>query len=72
MNDVKKSHGTTCHGVRYAIQRGRLERYYTHIRHGRKPSEEMLADLRERYEAIGGFLRLRPLRNNRRKSLLNG
>ncbi|MGJ7035987.1 ferrochelatase [Anoxybacillus eryuanensis] len=32
-----------------------LERYYTHIRHGRKPSEEMLADLRERYEAIGGI-----------------
>ncbi|OCA84336.1 ferrochelatase [Bacillus sp. FJAT-27225] len=32
-----------------------LERYYTHIRHGRKPSEEMLEDLRSRYEAIGGI-----------------
>ncbi|QPC48341.1 ferrochelatase [Mangrovibacillus cuniculi] len=32
-----------------------LERYYTHIRHGRKPSEEALEDLRERYEAIGGI-----------------
>jgi protoporphyrin/coproporphyrin ferrochelatase len=32
-----------------------LERYYTHIRHGRKPSPEMLEDLRSRYEAIGGI-----------------
>ncbi|PAE88190.1 ferrochelatase [Shouchella clausii] len=31
-----------------------IEPYYTHIRHGRKPSEEALADLQERYEAIGG------------------
>lgn len=32
-----------------------IERYYTHIRHGRKPSEEALQDLTERYEAIGGI-----------------
>ena len=32
-----------------------LERYYTHIRHGRKPSPEMLQDLKDRYEAIGGI-----------------
>lgn len=32
-----------------------IERYYTHIRHGRKPSEEMIEDLRGRYEAIGGL-----------------
>lgn len=32
-----------------------IERYYTHIRHGRKPSDEMLEDLRSRYEAIGGI-----------------
>ena len=32
-----------------------IERYYTHIRHGRKPSEEHLEDLRSRYEAIGGL-----------------
>jgi ferrochelatase len=31
-----------------------LEPYYTHIRHGRPPSPELLAELRERYEAIGG------------------
>jgi ferrochelatase len=31
-----------------------LERYYTHIRHGRPPSAEELANLTQRYEAIGG------------------
>ncbi|MCE4050389.1 MULTISPECIES: ferrochelatase [Bacillaceae] len=32
-----------------------IERYYTHIRHGRRPTDEMLEDLRSRYEAIGGI-----------------
>ncbi|MEW9051357.1 MAG: ferrochelatase [Neobacillus sp.] len=32
-----------------------LERYYTHIRHGRKPTADMIDDLRNRYEAIGGI-----------------
>ncbi|WP_017728656.1 ferrochelatase [Halalkalibacterium ligniniphilum] len=32
-----------------------IEPYYTHIRHGRKPSKEALDDLTERYEAIGGI-----------------
>ncbi|MBB5325375.1 ferrochelatase [Anoxybacillus tepidamans] len=32
-----------------------IERYYTHIRHGRKPSFDMLHDLKARYEAIGGI-----------------
>ncbi|KOO50895.1 ferrochelatase [Priestia koreensis] len=32
-----------------------IERYYTHIRRGRKPSDEALEDLRSRYEAIGGI-----------------
>ncbi|MBA2874811.1 ferrochelatase [Thermaerobacillus caldiproteolyticus] len=32
-----------------------IERYYTHIRHGRKPLPELLQDLKERYEAIGGI-----------------
>ncbi|AYC30820.1 ferrochelatase [Paenisporosarcina cavernae] len=32
-----------------------LERYYTHIRHGRPPSTEALEDLRDRYRAIGGI-----------------
>ncbi|SES99810.1 ferrochelatase [Salinibacillus kushneri] len=32
-----------------------VERYYTDIRHGRKPSEEDLQDLKDRYKAIGGI-----------------
>jgi ferrochelatase len=31
-----------------------IEAYYTHIRRGRPPSDEQLADLRRRYDAIGG------------------
>jgi ferrochelatase len=31
-----------------------VEPYYTHIRHGRRPSDEALADLRYRYERVGG------------------
>jgi ferrochelatase len=33
---------------------GQVEAYYTHIRRGRPPSPEQLADLSRRYEAIGG------------------
>lgn len=32
-----------------------IERYYTHIRHGRRPSDEELEDLKQRYRAIGGI-----------------
>lgn len=32
-----------------------VEAYYTHIRHGHKPSEEALQDLIGRYKAIGGI-----------------
>lgn len=32
-----------------------IERYYTHIRHGRKPEEDALQDLKDRYKAIGGI-----------------
>jgi ferrochelatase len=31
-----------------------VEAYYTHIRGGRTPAPELIADLRRRYEAIGG------------------
>jgi ferrochelatase len=31
-----------------------VEAYYTHIRRGRPPSPEQLADLRRRYDALGG------------------
>lgn len=32
-----------------------IEAYYTHIRHGQKPAPELLAELRGRYQAIGGI-----------------
>jgi ferrochelatase len=32
---------------------GDVEAYYTHIRHGRPPTPELLADLQRRYRAIG-------------------
>ena len=32
-----------------------IEPYYTHIRRGRPPTEEQLAELTERYAAIGGI-----------------
>jgi ferrochelatase len=32
-----------------------VEAYYTHIRRGRPPTPEQIADLRARYEAIGGI-----------------
>ncbi len=36
-----------------------VEAYYTHIRRGRPPTTEQLADLRRRYDAIGGISPLR-------------
>lgn len=46
-----------------------IERYYTHIRRGRKPSPEMLEDLRNRYEAIGGISPLAKITLDQGKSL---
>lgn len=46
-----------------------LERYYTHIRHGRTPSSELLEDLRGRYEAIGGISPLAKITLEQAKSL---
>lgn len=34
-----------------------IEPYYTHIRRGRKPPQDLLDDLTERYEAVGGVNR---------------
>jgi ferrochelatase len=48
-----------------------IERYYTHIRHGRKPSPEMLEDLRRRYKAIGGESPLAKITLEQAKELEN-
>lgn len=46
-----------------------IERYYTHIRHGRKPADEMIQDLKNRYEAIGGISPLAKITLEQAKSL---
>lgn len=46
-----------------------IERYYTDIRHGRKPTDEMLADLKSRYEAIGGISPLAKITMEQAKGL---
>lgn len=46
-----------------------IERYYTHIRHGRKPSDEQLADLTDRYKAIGGISPLAKITQNQAEGL---
>ncbi|OUN00330.1 MAG: ferrochelatase [Paenibacillaceae bacterium ZCTH02-B3] len=46
-----------------------VEAYYTHIRHGRPPSPEQLADLIERYRMIGGVFPLREHTNRQVEGL---
>lgn len=46
-----------------------IERYYTHIRHGRRPTDEMLQDLKDRYEAIGGISPLAVITEQQAKAL---
>lgn len=46
-----------------------IERYYTHIRHGRRPSEEALEDLRSRYKAIGGISPLAKITSDQAEAL---
>lgn len=46
-----------------------IERYYTHIRHGRPPAPEMLQDLKDRYKAIGGISPLAKITLDQAKSL---
>ncbi|MFI3131711.1 ferrochelatase, partial [Mammaliicoccus sciuri] len=44
--------------------------YYTHIRHGRKPSDEQIEDLKGRYKAIGGISPLAGTTEKQAESLL--
>lgn len=46
-----------------------IERYYTHIRHGRKPSPEALQDLTDRYQAIGGISPLARITEEQTKAI---
>jgi protoporphyrin/coproporphyrin ferrochelatase len=46
--------GVLCMAYGSPANEAAIEAYYTHIRGGRKPSAEALAELTERYRAIGG------------------
>lgn len=46
-----------------------IERYYTHIRRGRKPSETELEELKNRYERIGGLSPLTRITNDQVQAL---
>lgn len=46
-----------------------IEPYYTHIRRGRRPSQEELDDLIQRYEAIGGVSPLAKITNDQMNAL---
>lgn len=46
-----------------------VEAYFTHIRGGRKPSAEAVANLRARYERVGGGTPLRRISENVRQQL---
>lgn len=48
-----------------------IERYYTHIRHGRRPSDEHLEDLKARYKAIGGISPLAEMTKKQAQALCN-
>ena len=61
---MKKTMGLLVMAYGTPYKEADIERYYTHIRHGRKPSEEQLADLTGRYKAIGG---ISPLSKNYKK-----
>lgn len=46
-----------------------IERYYTDIRHGKKPTPEMLQDLTDRYRAIGGISPLARITEEQKNAL---
>ncbi|MFC7395226.1 ferrochelatase [Scopulibacillus cellulosilyticus] len=47
-----------------------VESYYTHIRHGRKPSASQIEDLKKRYRQIGGISPLAKITRNQAKHLV--
>ena len=66
---VKKGLLVMAYGTPY--KEDDIEPYYTHIRHGRKPSEEALQDLKDRYEAIGGISPLADTTKKQAEALVN-
>jgi len=66
---MKKTMGLLVMAYGTPYEEADIERYYTHIRHGRKPSDEQLADLTGRYQAIGGISPLAKITKNQAQGL---
>lgn len=71
MTMMKRTMGLLVMAYGTPYEEADIERYYTHIRHGRKPSEEQLADLTGRYKAIGGISPLAKITKNQAQGLCN-
>lgn len=69
MDHMRKKMGLLVMAYGTPYQEADIERYYTHIRRGRKPSPEMLENLRSRYEAIGGISPLAHITQQQGKKL---
>lgn len=54
-DDMKEKIGLLVMAYGTPYKESDIERYYTDIRRGRKPTPEMLEDLTDRYRAIGGI-----------------
>ncbi|MEK4487064.1 ferrochelatase [Psychrobacillus sp. FSL H8-0484] len=66
---MKKTMGLLVMAYGTPYEEADIERYYTHIRYGRKPSDEQLADLTGRYQAIGGISPLAKITKNQAQGL---
>ena len=69
MKTLKPVHGLLVMAYGTPYKEEDIERYYTHIRRGRKPSPEALEDLQNRYEAIGGISPLAKITQQQMESL---
>ncbi|KPC99314.1 Ferrochelatase 1 [Geobacillus sp. BCO2] len=66
---VKKTAGLLVMAYGTPYREDDIERYYTHIRHGRKPPQEQIEDLKARYRAIGGLSPLAKITEEQAKRL---
>lgn len=66
---MKKTMGLLVMAYGTPYEEADIERYYTHIRRGRKPSEESLQDLKDRYKAIGGISPLAKITQDQAEAL---
>ena len=68
-DDMKEKIGLLVMAYGTPYKESDIERYYTDIRRGRKPTPEMLEDLTDRYRAIGGISPLATITLEQAKAL---